>query len=60
MLKLYPDFSKTGLFTISLGKNKSKDLPGKSNANLSNGVGESLSNNSSRLEVSIELLYLVM
>jgi hypothetical protein len=41
-------------------KNKSKDLPGKSNANLSNRVGESLSNISSRLEVSIELLYLMM
>jgi len=41
-------------------KSKSKDLPGKSNANLLNRIGESLSNISSCLEVSIELLYLMM
>jgi hypothetical protein len=41
-------------------KSKSKDLPGKSNANLLNRVGESLSNISSCLEVSIELLDLMM
>ena len=41
-------------------KSISKDLPGKSNANLLNRIGESLSNISSCLEVSIELLYLMM
>ena len=41
-------------------KSKSKDLPGKSIANLSNRVCESLSNISSRLEVSIQLLDLMM
>ena len=41
-------------------KSRSKDFPGKSNANLSNRVGESLSNISSRLAVSIELLDLMM
>jgi len=41
-------------------KSKLKYLPGKSNANLSSLVGESVCNISSCLEVSIELLDLVM
>jgi hypothetical protein len=41
-------------------KTNQKICQEKSNANLSNRVGESLSNISSRLEVSIELLYLMM